>query len=147
MIPTAPSGRPPSMPSVPPHPIPWPPNHSWYVVLKSPLARMGAIPAIKTIATIDHTPQPHPASPTGTLPQGFGNGYTSTGSKHTSFSSYRDHAQQFGPLQKTIKEKGIGGIAGSELGAVQPLPASSSTAASSPTVSSASRLILLRWRR
>ncbi|KEZ44703.1 Uncharacterized protein SAPIO_CDS2787 [Scedosporium apiospermum] len=71
-------------------------------------------------ATIDHTPQPHPASPTGKLPQGFGEGYTSTGTKHTSFSSYRDHAQQFGPLQKTIKESGIGGVAGSDLGSVQP---------------------------
>ncbi|SPO05603.1 related to mitochondrial ribosomal protein [Cephalotrichum gorgonifer] len=71
-------------------------------------------------ANIDHTPQPHPQSPTGTLPQGFGSGYTSTGTKHPTFSSYRDHAQQFGPLQKTIAEVGIGGATGAQLGAVNP---------------------------
>jgi small subunit ribosomal protein YMR-31 len=71
-------------------------------------------------SSLDHSPQPHPASPSGKLPQGFGNGYNSTGTKHNSFSSYRDHAQQFGPLQNSIKEGGIGGQAGSQLGSVQP---------------------------
>ena len=63
--------------------------------------------------SVDHTPQPHPASPTGSLPTGFA-------SSHSSFSSYRDHAQQFGPLRKTIKSAsaGIGGLAGSDLGPV-----------------------------
>jgi len=66
-------------------------------------------------SSVDHTPHPHPASPTGSLPSGFA-------SSHTSFSSYRDHAQQFGPLRKTIKSSsgGVGGLAGSDLGSVAP---------------------------
>ncbi|KAK0724437.1 hypothetical protein B0H67DRAFT_567965 [Lasiosphaeris hirsuta] len=65
-------------------------------------------------ASVDHTPQPHPASPTHTLPKSFTEG------SHTSFSSYRDHAQQFGPLRKTIaaSQAGIGGLAGAQLGPV-----------------------------
>lgn len=65
-------------------------------------------------ASVDHSPQPHPASPTGSLPSSF------TQSSHTSFSSYRDHAQQFGPLRKTINPTtaGIGGQAGANLGPV-----------------------------
>ncbi|KAK4196239.1 hypothetical protein QBC40DRAFT_310005 [Triangularia verruculosa] len=66
--------------------------------------------------SIDHTPRPHPASPTNSLPASFTNG-----SAHTSFSAYRDHAQQFGPLRKTIRaDAGIGGNAGSALGSVAP---------------------------
>ena len=66
-------------------------------------------------ASVDHTPHPHPASPTGSLPSGFA-------SSHSSFSSYRDHAQQFGPLRKTIKSSsgGVGSLAGSDLGSVAP---------------------------
>ncbi|KAK0737816.1 hypothetical protein B0T18DRAFT_334256 [Schizothecium vesticola] len=66
-------------------------------------------------SSVDHTPHPHPASPTGSLPQGFT-------SSHASFSSYRDHAQQFGPLRKTITSSsgGVGGLAGSDLGPVAP---------------------------
>jgi len=66
-------------------------------------------------ASVDHTPQPHPASPNNSLPSSFK-------SSHTSFSSYRDHAQQFGPLRKTITaaNAGIGGQAGSNLGPVAP---------------------------
>ncbi|KAF2968680.1 hypothetical protein GQX73_g4935 [Xylaria multiplex] len=56
---------------------------------------------------IDHTPQPHPASPTGSLPANFGN-------THTSFSSYRDSAQQHGPLRKSI-----GSLPASRLGPVE----------------------------
>ncbi|KAK3903805.1 hypothetical protein C8A05DRAFT_32466 [Staphylotrichum tortipilum] len=67
-------------------------------------------------ASIDHSPQPHPASPTNSLPTSFTNG-----SSHNSFSAYRDHAQQFGPLRKTIKtEAGVGGAAGAHLGPVAP---------------------------
>jgi hypothetical protein len=64
--------------------------------------------------SVDHTPQPHPASPTHSLPTSFTQG------SHTTFSSYRDHAQQFGPLRKTITaaNAGIGGKAGSDLGPV-----------------------------
>lgn len=63
-------------------------------------------------AKIDHSPQPHPASPTGSLPAGFGAG----GNSHTSFSSYRDSAQQHGPLRKSVGR--IGGAPGSALGPV-----------------------------
>jgi hypothetical protein len=64
-------------------------------------------------ASVDHSPQPHPASPTHSLPPSF------TSSAHSSFSAYRDHAQQFGPLRKTIKANGgVGGGSGSDLGPV-----------------------------
>lgn len=68
-------------------------------------------------ASVDHTPQVHPASPTNKLPADFTDAHS-----HASFSSYRDHAQQFGPLRKTIKnagERGIGGSAGADLGSVE----------------------------
>ncbi|KAG6016995.1 hypothetical protein E4U54_008651 [Claviceps lovelessii] len=74
-------------------------------------------------ASIDHTPKPHPASPTGQLPESFADSANrSSGSRHASFSSYRDHAQQHGPLQKTIRsiEAGIGGSSGSQLGSIYP---------------------------
>lgn len=73
-----------------------------------------------TPASVDHTPQPHPASPTHSLPEGFGSGGST--SRHASFSSYRDHAQQFGPLRKSIRSPGeatIGSITGYELGPVE----------------------------
>lgn len=70
-------------------------------------------------ASVDHSPKPHPASPTGTLPESF---TTEASTRHATFSSYRDHAQQHGPLQKTIRsaEAGVGGTSGAELGSVQP---------------------------
>ncbi|TLD33578.1 hypothetical protein PspLS_00055 [Pyricularia sp. CBS 133598] len=64
-------------------------------------------------ASVDHTPQPHPAAPGNILP----------GSGATTFSKYREHAQQFGPLRKTIKsgdEGLVGGTSGHDLGPVQP---------------------------
>lgn len=67
------------------------------------------------LANVDHSPKAHPASPTGKLPEGF-----TSGGRHASFSSYRDHAQQHGPLQKTIRSAGgIGGSSGSQLGSVE----------------------------
>ncbi len=67
-------------------------------------------------ASVDHSPQPHPASPTNSLPESF-----TSGSSHTTFSAYRDHAQQFGPLRKTIRvDAGVGGNPGSQLGPVTP---------------------------
>lgn len=64
-------------------------------------------------SSVDRSPQPHPAAPTDSLPADWGK------SSHTSFSAYRDHAQQFGPLRKTIRaDAGIGGNAGAALGAV-----------------------------
>ncbi|KAJ9133786.1 hypothetical protein NKR19_g8904 [Coniochaeta hoffmannii] len=70
-------------------------------------------------SSVDHTPHPHPASPTHSLPKDWASG--SQSSSHASFSSYRDHAQQFGPLRKTIKSAdGIGGHSARELGPVEP---------------------------
>ncbi|KAI0393238.1 hypothetical protein F5Y17DRAFT_459114 [Xylariaceae sp. FL0594] len=63
-------------------------------------------------SNIDHTPQPHPASPTGSLPPTFNK---SNGNSHASFSSYRDSAQQHGPLRKSI-----GAQPASKLGPIQP---------------------------
>ncbi|KAB5583410.1 hypothetical protein GE09DRAFT_1078795 [Coniochaeta sp. 2T2.1] len=71
-------------------------------------------------SSVDHTSHPHPASPTQSLPKDWASGSQSTA--HNSFSSYRDHAQQFGPLRKTIKsgDAGIGGNSGAELGPIKP---------------------------
>ncbi|KAI1305490.1 hypothetical protein F5Y03DRAFT_356078 [Xylaria venustula] len=63
-------------------------------------------------SNVDHTPQPHPASPTGSLPTNFGQGNTSH--SHATFSSYRDSAQQHGPLRKSI-----GATAASRLGPIE----------------------------
>lgn len=67
---------------------------------------------------MDHTPQPHPASPTSSLPSDF----TSSPS-HTSFSEYRDRSQQHGPLRRTwtrLADAGIGGAAAAALPSIKP---------------------------
>ena len=96
--------------------------------LRQAAAHAERTPLIKFIgprtipSSVDHTPRPHPASPSGALPESFG-GYGNSGSasRHASFSSYRDHAQQHGPLQKSIRaEVGIGGTPGSSMGSVAP---------------------------
>ncbi|KAL7944585.1 hypothetical protein V8C42DRAFT_325253 [Trichoderma barbatum] len=75
-------------------------------------------------SSIDHTPQPHPASPSGKLPEGFTAFYGSgdAAARHNSFGAYRDHAQQHGPLQRTIggADAGIGGSSGYQLGSIFP---------------------------
>ncbi|KAF5974442.1 hypothetical protein FCOIX_8242 [Fusarium coicis] len=68
-------------------------------------------------SNVDHTPKPHPASGVQKLPEswsGYGNGDAAT--THKSFSSYRDHVQQHGPLQKS----GFGGTPAASLGSVKP---------------------------
>ncbi|KAI0202701.1 hypothetical protein F4808DRAFT_70101 [Astrocystis sublimbata] len=62
-------------------------------------------------SNVDHSPHPHPASPTGSLPTNFGQG---SGNSHASFSSYRDSAQQHGPLRKSL-----GASPASKLGPVE----------------------------
>jgi small subunit ribosomal protein YMR-31 len=60
-------------------------------------------------AEIDHTPKVHPASPSQSLPE--------------SFASYRQKAQQHGPLNHTnsYSSRGqIGGTPGASLGPVEP---------------------------
>jgi small subunit ribosomal protein YMR-31 len=65
-----------------------------------------------TPSKVDHTPQAHPASPTHSLPD--------------SFASYRQKAQQHGPLNQTNqfstgRSTGrIGGTPGASLGPVEP---------------------------
>ncbi|KAI1404445.1 hypothetical protein F4819DRAFT_447504 [Hypoxylon fuscum] len=88
-------------------------------VLRQAAAHAERTPLIRFIGKrsvpehVDHTPQPHPASPTGSLPSSIG------GNSHTSFSSYRDHAQQHGPLRKTIGVgAGIGTQSAAHLGPV-----------------------------
>ncbi|KAF3071198.1 putative ribosomal protein ymr-31 protein [Daldinia childiae] len=92
-------------------------------VLRQAAAHAERTPLIRFIGkrsipeNVDHTPQPHPASPSGALPSGFG----SSGNSHTSFSSYRDHAQQHGPLRKTIGAAGgIGAQPAAHLGPIEP---------------------------
>ncbi|RBR10660.1 uncharacterized protein FIESC28_09366 [Fusarium coffeatum] len=66
-------------------------------------------------SNVDHTPRPHPASGVEKLPEswsGYGNG--DAAASHKNFSSYRDHVQQHGPLQKS----GFGGSSAASLGSV-----------------------------
>lgn len=71
------------------------------------------------IASIDHSARPHPASPTHELPTGFAEAQKASSS--TSFSSYRQKAQQHGPLGRIAKNDGtIGSLSGRALGSVAP---------------------------
>lgn len=68
------------------------------------------------IASIDHSARPHPASPTHELPAGF-----VEAQKSSSFSSYRQNAQQHGPLGRSARSDGtIGSLSGRALGSVAP---------------------------
>lgn len=67
-------------------------------------------------SSVDHTPHAHPASPTHELPADF---TSHKSSSSTSFSSYRQQAQQHGPLGRA-KTGEVGGISGHELGPVTP---------------------------
>lgn len=88
--------------------------------MSNPLSTQCLAPKLTSLASIDHSPKPHPESPSGKLPEGFTSSSGSS-SRHNSFSSYRDHAQQHGPLQKSIRYgEGIGGSAGAELGTIVP---------------------------
>ncbi|KAJ4398492.1 hypothetical protein N0V85_006264 [Neurospora sp. IMI 360204] len=89
-------------------------------VLRQAAAHAERVPSIKflgrrtTPASVDHSPKPHPASPTHSLPANWGSS--------TTFSAYRQHAQQHGPLRKTIRPEvdGIGGSPGAALGPIKP---------------------------
>lgn len=70
------------------------------------------------IASVDHSARPHPASPTHELPAGFAEAQKSSSS---SFSSYRQNAQQHGPLGRSARSDGtIGSLSGRALGSVAP---------------------------
>ncbi|CZT10645.1 related to mitochondrial ribosomal protein [Rhynchosporium agropyri] len=69
-------------------------------------------------SSIDHTPQAHPASPSHELPADFASSQTSSS---TSFSSYRQSAQQHGPLGRSKAADGtLGSSSGHSLGPVTP---------------------------
>ncbi|KAG6354356.1 hypothetical protein INS49_004373 [Diaporthe citri] len=88
--------------------------------LRQAAAHAERVPSIKFIgkrsipSAVDHTPKPHPASPSQSLPSDF---------SANSFSEYRQRSQQYGPLQKTwarTSEGGIGGASGSALPSIEP---------------------------
>ncbi|KAK7728755.1 Alpha-ketoglutarate dehydrogenase subunit 4, mitochondrial [Cytospora paraplurivora] len=92
--------------------------------LRQAAAHAERIPSIRFLgkrsipSAVDHTPKPHPASPTHSLPSDF-----TARSSHHSFSEYRQRSQQYGPLQKTwarLAEDGIGAAPASALGSVEP---------------------------
>ncbi|KAF7866960.1 hypothetical protein EAF04_005800 [Stromatinia cepivora] len=69
-------------------------------------------------SSIDHSARPHPASPSHELPAGFAEAQKSSSS---SFSSYRQKAQQHGPLGRSASNDGtIGSLSGRALGPVAP---------------------------
>lgn len=82
----------------------------------SPLSSIGFLTHYSS-ASIDHTPHPHPASPTAALPADF------TSNTSSSFSEYRDRSQQHGPLRRTLTrlaEAGIGGASAAALPSITP---------------------------
>ncbi|KAF8862306.1 hypothetical protein BDZ45DRAFT_671061 [Acephala macrosclerotiorum] len=80
------------------------------------------VPLIKFIgkrsipASVDHTPHAHPASPSHELPADF------TQKSSASFSSYRQKAQQHGPLGRAnvSADGSLGSSSGHSLGSVAP---------------------------
>ncbi|TVY50042.1 hypothetical protein LOCC1_G000137 [Lachnellula occidentalis] len=64
-------------------------------------------------SSVDHTPHAHPASPSHELPADFSK------NSSPSFSSYRQKAQQHGPLGRS-GEGSIGSQSGHSLGSVAP---------------------------
>jgi small subunit ribosomal protein YMR-31 len=85
-----------------------------------PWAHNSELILLTSIASIDHSPRPHPVSPTKSLPEGFGSASSSPSS--SSFSSYRDKAQQHGPLGRANNgaEKSVAALSGHALGPVVP---------------------------
>jgi len=75
-------------------------------------------------ASVDHTPHAHPASPSNTLPEGFGSASSTSSSSSASFSSYRQQAQQHGPLGRKSSQStdgSLGSHSGHSLGSVAPV--------------------------
>ncbi|PMD27214.1 hypothetical protein NA56DRAFT_227947 [Hyaloscypha hepaticicola] len=82
------------------------------------------VPMIKFIgkrtipASVDHSPHAHPAAPSHELPADWN---TAPKSSSSSFSSYRQQAQQHGPLGRTKSSDGsVGSMSGHSLGPVAP---------------------------
>jgi small subunit ribosomal protein YMR-31 len=69
-------------------------------------APLPALQLLTPAPEVDHTPHVHPASPSSSLPE--------------SFASYRQKAQQHGPLNQTSNySTGVGSSSGSSLGPVE----------------------------
>jgi len=68
-----------------------------------------------TPSSVDHTPHAHPASPSHELPKDF---TEPPKASSVSFSSYRQQAQQHGPLGNSARSSG--GPSGHSLGPVAP---------------------------
>ncbi|KAF3765332.1 hypothetical protein M406DRAFT_355876 [Cryphonectria parasitica EP155] len=92
--------------------------------LRQAAAHAERVPSIKFLgkrtipSAVDHTPQPHPASPSSSLPEDF-----SSKTSHASFSEYRQRSQQYGPLRKTwtrTAETGIGAAPAAALPSINP---------------------------
>ncbi|CAL3967565.1 unnamed protein product [Diplocarpon coronariae] len=88
----------------------------------SAAAHVERTPLIKFIgkrsapASVDHSPHVHPASPSHELPADFTSSH-----KSVSFSSYRQQAQQHGPLGRSKGSDGtLGSLSGQSLGPVTP---------------------------
>ena len=73
--------------------------------------------ANSSLASVDHTPHAHPASPSHELPPDFTSPPKSSSS--SSFSSYRQTSQQHGPLGRT-KTSSFGSASGHSLGSIAP---------------------------
>ncbi|KUJ12068.1 uncharacterized protein LY89DRAFT_688540 [Mollisia scopiformis] len=81
------------------------------------------VPMIKFIgkrslpSSVDHTPHAHPASPSHELPSDFSQ------KSSASFSSYRQKAQQHGPLGRAnaSADGSLGSVSGHSLGSVAPV--------------------------
>ncbi|PSR92044.1 hypothetical protein BD289DRAFT_352187, partial [Coniella lustricola] len=91
--------------------------------LRQAAAHAERVPSIRFLgkrtipSSVDHTPQPHPASPTNSLPKNFGE------TSHVSFSEYRQRSQQYGPLRNTwtrSADSGIGGAPAAALPSISP---------------------------
>lgn len=93
--------NPPSLPASTAHPLPRPPHRS----LQSVPPFLSHLIPNSPPADMDHTPQPHPASPTSELPD--------------SFASYRQRTTQHGPLHASPVSEGAA-RSGASLGSVQP---------------------------
>jgi len=74
--------------------------------------------ADNSIASVDHSPHAHPAAPSHELPADWN---AAPKSSSSSFSSYRQQAQQHGPLGRTKSSDGsLGSLSGHSLGPVAP---------------------------
>ncbi|KAL2430560.1 hypothetical protein ABEF95_011027 [Exophiala dermatitidis] len=90
------------------------------------ILRAGRTPMIKFIGkhtppkSVDHTPHPHPASPTHSLPDSFIT-YRSKAQQHGPLGGNNGHASPYqAPTSSAVTYGRIGGTPGRQLGPVEP---------------------------